>query len=313
MRKEIPIFFAVDDNYAPFLGVTLQSIKDHSSRDYTYLIHVMHPGLKKSTIDRLLKMQDENYKVICVDVKHEVKKVGNLLFTRDYYTNTTYYRFFIQRLFPQFDKALYLDSDLLVVDDISKLFNVDLGDNLIGAAVEDIMTNVDVFGRYVEVCLGIDRYKYFNAGVMLLNLKKFREEDIEARFIELLAKFKFRVTQDEDYLNVLAKGRVCFVCQGWNKSPMRDPSFDDDKLKIVHFKINYKPWHYDNVRYAENYWDYALKTEFYDDLRHMRRHFSAEDIERDNKGFQGLAILAENEIEREDTYNIIVNGSRSIA
>ena len=302
MQKEIPIFFAIDENYAPFLAVTLRSIIDHSSRDYHYTIYILTSDLTDYTFERLAKMKDPNYDIKFVNVQEQLKKVGGKLFTRDYYTNATYYRIFIQNLFPQYDKALYLDVDILVMGDISELYNVDLGDNLVGAVTEDIMTNVDVFGRYVEEFLGIERHKFFNAGVLVLNLKKYREEDVEKQFLKLLGQYKFRVTQDEDYLNVICKDKVRYIEQGWNKSPIEDPTFDESTLKLVHYKINYKPWHYDNVRFAEDYYDFVKRTEFADDIKRIKDAYTDEDKQRDIDNYNNLVKLAESEIAREDGY-----------
>ena len=302
MRKEIPIFFAVDENYAPFLAVTLRLIIDHSSRDYNYTIYILTSDLTDYTFARLAKMRDENYTIKFVNIQEQLKKIGGKLFTRDYYTNATYYRIFIQNLFPQYDKALYLDVDILVMGDISELYNVDLGDNYVGAITEDIMTNIDVFGRYVEEFLGIERHKFFNAGVLVLNLKKYREEDVESQFLALLDKYKFRVTQDEDYLNVICKDKVKYIDQGWNKSPIDDPTFDPKTLKLVHYKINYKPWHYDGVRYAEDYYDFVKRTEFHDEIMQIKANYSEENKRRDQENYENLVKLAESEIAREDGY-----------
>lgn len=143
----IPLFFSVDDNYAPFLGVGLKSIQENSSRDYTYLVYVLHDGLNKDTINTLKAYEDQNYKIEFVNVKNKIQMQSKKLHTRDYYSKTTYYRLFIQRLFPEFDKALYLDSDIVVKGDISELYNLDIGDNLVGAGYEDVMQNTDVFGH----------------------------------------------------------------------------------------------------------------------------------------------------------------------
>ena len=302
MKKEIPIFFAVDENYAPFLAVTLRSIIDHFNRDYHYVVYILTSDLTDYTFKRLAKMEDPDCEIKFVNIQEQLKKIGGKLFTRDYYTNATYYRIFIQNLFPQYDKVLYLDCDILVLGDISELYNIDLGDNYVGAITEDIMTNIDVFGRYVEEFLGIERHKFFNAGVLVLNLKKYREVDVEKQFLKLLGQYKFRVTQDEDYLNVICKDHVKFIEQGWNKSPIEDPTFDPSTLKLVHYKINYKPWHFDNVKFAEDYWDFVKRTEFYEDILKIKAAYSEEDRKRDEDNYVNLVKLAESEIAREDGY-----------
>ena len=299
-RKEIPLFFSVDDNYAPFLGVALKSIQENSSREYNYSVFVLHDGLNKDTINTIKLYEDGNYKIEFVNVKNKLQMQSNKLHTRDYYSKSTYYRLFIQRLFPEYDKALYLDSDIVVKGDISKLFNLDVEDYLVGAGYEDVMQNTEVFGRYVETVLGIDRNNFFNAGVLVMNLKLFRKEKVEKQFRKLLSKFKFTVTQDEDYLNVICKNRVKFFERGWNLSPAIE--LEESKIKLVHYKMALKPWHYDGVRYGEYFWEYAVKTDFYEPLRFMKDNFLQKDIEKDLKGYDSLVQRAEEDIKKEDTY-----------
>ena len=69
------------------------------------------------------------------------------------------------------------------------------------------MAHYKVFGDYVEKVLDIKVKNYFSAGVLLINTKLFRAYNIQMKFFKLMSEFKFRVTQDEDYLNVLCKIR----------------------------------------------------------------------------------------------------------
>lgn len=299
-KKEIPIFFAVDDNYSLFLAVALQSLKANSSRDYRYTVYVLHDGLKKSTVNSIKAYADEDYTIEFVNVRLRHIVMQNKLHTRDYYSKSTYYRLFIQSLFPDIDKALYLDSDIIVKGDISELYNVDLKDSLVGAAKEDVMQNVSVFGEYVEQSLGISRNLFFNAGVLVMNLKAFRKENVEKKFFRLLRRYKFSVTQDEDYLNVICKDRITYLSKAWNLSPAVDA--DENGIKLIHYKMDLKPWHYDGVRYGEYFWEYAKTTEFYGALQFMKENYSEQDKERDKQSYVNLVELAKRDAKREDSY-----------
>ena len=181
----------------------------------------------------------------------------------------------------------------MVVGDISRLYNTDLGDNLVAAASEEVMVDYDVYGTYVEKTLGVWRYDYFSAGVLLINAKRYREENIELKFIDLLNAFTFRVTQDEDYLNVLCKGRVVPLDLGWNKSAYKNPHFDDKDLKLIHYKINWKPWHYDDILYEDYFWKYAKETFLYDTILKIKAGYGQDLVERDNVQFNELVKMAE--------------------
>ncbi len=292
-NKIIPIVFAVDDNYAPCMAVTLKSLLLNASKDYFYKVYVLNTGLTECVKKNLKEFeQGEYYSLEYVDVESRLATIADKLYLRDYYTNATYYRFFIPSLFPQYDKVLYLDSDLVLIDDISKFFNKEIDDNYVIAVNEEVMEMVDVFGNYVEEGLGIECKKYFSAGIIVLNTKALREIDVEKKFVDLLQKFRFEVTQDQDYLNVICKNKVVYADLGWNKAPLDNPNFDNKDLKIIHFKLHLKPWHRYGIMYEEYFWEYAKQTAFYDYLIKTRENFTKADEEKDEVAYNNLVQLA---------------------
>ncbi len=300
-KKEIPIVFAVDDNYAPFLCVTLRSIMDNASTDYYYKVFILNTGLCEDNKNGIVSIAEElsdDLSVEYVDVADRMDAIKDKTALRDYYTNTTYFRIFIPSLFPQYDKILYLDSDLVFLDDISKLYNTDLGNNIFAAIHEEAMSSFDVLGVYSEKFLGIERMRYFNAGLLVINAAEYRKSNIEKAFIDLMLAHKFRVAQDQDYLNVVCKDRITYLDVGWNKTPIPEMAFNDKDIKVVHYKLNFKPWHYDNVRYQEPFWKYAKETPYYEDLLKMRDSYTQAEKERDDLAFTNLLKMA-----HEDTYS----------
>ena len=108
--KEIPIFFAIDDQYIPFLAVALKSLIENANKDYKYLIKVLHTNVQEDHMKQIRKYENENVNIEFVDLSYYIERVQDKLYTRDYYTNTTYFRLFLPELYPQYDKVLYLDS-----------------------------------------------------------------------------------------------------------------------------------------------------------------------------------------------------------
>ena len=161
--KEIPIFFAVDDGYCPFLAVAIQSLIDNASAEYTYLIKILNTDISEENKRKIGKYERENVDIEFVDLNYYIQKVKDKLYTRDYYSKTTYFRLFLPNLYPQYDKVLYLDSDIVILDDIAKLYNTDMGDNLVAAAPDDVIQTMPVFQDYVEKVVGVaDFRRYFN-------------------------------------------------------------------------------------------------------------------------------------------------------
>ena len=237
-----------------------------------------------------------------ISLAKELDKIQDMFHLRDYYSKETYYRIFIPNLFPQYNKVLYLDCDITVLADVSLLYNTSIHGYYVGAATEEVMQTFEVFGNYVEQADGINRKDYFNAGILLINCRRWRNNLIAERFVDLLNRYKFRVVQDEDYLNVLCKGNVKKINLGWNKTSYKNEAFDDKDLKIIHWKINWRPWKYKNVLYEEYFWKYAEKTDFYDHLIKMRDSRTEEDFKKDEFLMENLQKMAQEDAEDPNNY-----------
>lgn len=291
--KEIPIFFAIDDGYTKFLAVALQSLIENASKDYKYLIKILHTNVQKEHMEQIKKYESQNVSIEFVDLRYYIEKVKDKLYTRDYYTNTTYFRLFLPELYPQYDKVLYLDSDIIVLGDISELYNIDMGTNLVAAAPDDIIQTNKVFQDYAELVVGVAKYQhYFNAGVLLMNLDELRKFKSQEKFLYLLEKVKFSVAQDQDYLNRLCKGRVTLVSHDWDVMPYVNEETKPEDIKIVHYNFAYKPWHFEDVTYNEYFWEYAKKTEFYEEILKERESYTEDQKFRDREAEKELANLA---------------------
>ncbi len=304
-KKEIPLVYAVDDNYAPFLCVSLKSVMANISDDYFVKVFILNTGISDKNKKRIIEIAEKNSSDIdieYVDVADRMDGLQDKMHLRDYYTNAIYYRIFIPSLFPQYDKIIYLDCDIVLNEDISKLYNVRLGRNIVAAVHEEAMSSFECFGAYSEEFLGVPRMQYFNSGLLVINTAEYRKEKIETRFIELMLAHKFEVAPDQDYLNVLLQGRTKLVDVGWNKTPIPDKEFPEKDVKLVHYKLNFKPWHYAGVKYEEYFWKYAKETPYYDDLIAMRESYTEESKKKDEKAFVNLQKMAWDYIESDNNY-----------
>lgn len=295
-QEVIPIFFAVDDGYIPFLAVSLQSLIDNSSSQNEYVIKVLYTNISDENQEKILKYEKENVSIEFVDLNYYIEKIKSKLHTRDYYSATTYFRLFIPNLYPQYDKALYLDSDITILSDVAGLYNTDIGDNLVAAAPDDVIQTIDVFREYAEKVVGVKSYKnYFNAGILLMNLDELRKFNFQEKFLYLLSTIKFSVAQDQDYLNRMCKGRVKIVENTWNRMPVGGDTIDRDKLNLIHYNLAFKPWHFEDILYKEYFWEYAQKTEFFEDIVKIRDNYTDEQKFRDRESNIRLQELAQKE------------------
>lgn len=292
--KIIPVFYAVDDNYIPILGASLKSLIENSSKENKYEIKILYTSVSEENRARIKKYKQENISIEFVNVSEQLKEINSKLYTRNYFSKTTYFRLYIPELYPQYDKAIYIDSDTIVLTDIANLYNQNIGDNLLAAIPDGAIQAIPVFQEYVEKVVGVRDYNnYFNAGILLMNLKELREYKFQEKFLYLLEKIKFEVAQDQDYLNRICKGRVKLLDFSWNRMPVMGG--EDKDIKIVHYNLGFKPWHFDDVLFQEHFWKYAEQTEFLDEIKEMQKNYTEADKKRDDASSTELIKLAQKE------------------
>ena len=299
-KKIIPIFYACDTNYLPYLSVSLISLKKHAKKSFLYRIYILHSGIEENKQLPILSLHESWFVIEFVNVNERLNKVNNSLQLRDYYTASTYYRMFIADMFLEYDKALYIDSDTVILNDIEKLYNKKIKDNYVGAITDGVVSGNEIFEKYTKEVLGIKAKRYFNAGVLIMNLKKFRKENFYKQFVDLLRKYRFVVAQDQDYLNVICKDKIKYLANKWNTMPIKEKSKKSPSL--IHYNLTLKPWHYVDIPYAECFWKYAKESYYYDDIRKEFGNYNTQKIKSDEKTELSLLDLALSEIKKEDNY-----------
>ena len=294
-RQMIPIFYAADDAYAPMLAVSIRSLLDNADKSCFYRIHILTSTMCENYRKRIAALETENSRISFDDASARLSHVAHRFAIRDYYSIATYYRLFIADMFPEYDKALYIDSDTVVPGDISQMYSIDIGSCLVGATSESVMLD-PVFGKYSEVVLGIKHDRYFNAGILIMNLAAFRSEKMEKQFLKLLGERSFPVAQDQDYLNVLCHDRVHYFDRKWNLDPME--RFVGIEPCLVHYKMAMRPWNYDGIIHGDIFWKYAETSGFYEIICEIKKNRTEKDALYDKSVYENLSQLALEEIAR---------------
>ena len=299
-KKRIPIFYASDEKYMPYLGVALASLKACKSKDYDYYIHVLYTGDLNGYSKKIKEMEEDNLFIAFIDVTKEIDRIRDCMICRDYYTPAIYYRLLIPELFPQYDKVLYMDCDTVALTDVAELYNIDIQDNYIGAVADQAVAAVPQFREYTKNALGIEAESYFNSGVIVMNLKKFREVKFYEKFGEVLRSYNFTIAPDQDVLNLICKDKVCYYEAGWNQMPIA--GVDTVKPKLIHYNLTMKPWHYDGVLYEEYFWNFAAKTQFLTVIKQAKANFTPQMAQRDAEGGKRLIELAKKEADSPNNF-----------
>ena len=278
-NKQIPIFFTIDNQYAPYASCAITSIIENSSKEYEYKIYILHNGLNEKNIRRLSSLKKENFDIIFREMKEGMELITDRVENRlrcDYFTLTIYFRLFIADIFEEYDKGIYIDSDIVVPGDISELYNYELGDNLIGASTDNSIQGVPQLTKYVEQAVGVNRLQYINSGVLLMNLKKFRDVKFSQKFLTLLNTYHFdSIAPDQDYLNAMCNGKILYLNEEWDAMPAEGKE-ELKNPKLIHYNLFQKPWCYDNIQYEDFFWKYAKKTDYYDDILEFKKNYSDE-------------------------------------
>ena len=128
-----------------------------------------------------------------------------------------------------------------------------------------------------------------------MNLDQLRKFKFQEKFIYLLDRIRFSVAQDQDYLNRLCKGRVKLFDRVWNRMPMPDPKIKTENVKLIHYNLAFKPWHFEDILYKEFFWMYAQETEYFGMIQEIRENYTNEDRFKDNQQHDRLVRLARRE------------------
>lgn len=295
ITKVVPVFLAINNKYAPYAAATIHSLAQNSNKKRYYRVIILHDGLNLPNRVRLRALATDNVAI-------QFNKISNNLYLRaiikycsgkkgsgDFFSSAVYYyRFFVPRLFPRYEKAVYIDSDTIVLGDIGELFDMDLGDDVALAMVDTKVEAIEPFREYVKNAVGIPQEEYVNDGVMVMDLKKMRKMKYLSTMVEMINKYDADlVAPDQDYFNVILRGKIRHLGQEWNREPREELPRD---TKLVHFNLCNKPWHYENVPQEKLFWNAVRGTGFYGDLKRQLADFT--DAERKAEAAKIDALIA---------------------
>jgi lipopolysaccharide biosynthesis glycosyltransferase len=272
----IPIVFASDNNYVPYMSTTMQSIMENADRDRQYIFCILHRNISEHNIGLLKKQLTlfPHFSIQIIDVT-EITSNYNFFISRNI-TVETYFRLLIPELLCDYQKVIYLDCDMICCANIAELHDIDIGNHLLAAtrdcAVAWYFSKKDkkLFKDWHDVMLHLaNPEEYFNAGVMVINTEVFRKTITTKEIFELAASMKWSF-HDQDILNYLFQGKILFLACHWNFMYEKYAPYLPEHLKEEYDKarenphiIHYKPWNCDNyVEHFELFWKYATRTPF---------------------------------------------------
>ena len=284
--RTIPIFLSSDDKFTPFLAVTISSICYNTKHFINF--YILDSNIKKFNKIRInnltKKFKNCNIEFIKIDTE---KYFSNFKINKQWNINT-YFRFLIPELKQNIQKAIYLDCDIVVLDDIVQLYEENLENKIIGAIPEYHYTVSAVLNTVKNKCDINCNHKYFNAGVMLIDCDKWRQNSVTTKLFEIEKKYRDKLTfLDQDVLNKCFEHNYMELNIKYNIMHSSDDDIEkfninlqnaikniNDNIVIRHVVGITKPWkncHYgDCNKYIDcfnEFWFFAEMTEFYVGLK----------------------------------------------
>lgn len=224
----IEVALVSDANYASFLATTVVSILKSSSESQRLRLHIVDAGLTNDDIKKIRSLQKIR-DCEMVFYKPDLSQYLDL-FSKGTLPKSCFYRLFLPRYLPaEIEKILYLDVDVVVLDDLAELWNAPLDDEFVAAA-----RDVYVPDSHKKMIGVSQEYPYFNSGVLLMNVKKWRDENIVEKLLEQCDELAGKSYYlDQDYLNLYAyRASYRHIEDKWNCHPH---FYREGETKIMHY------------------------------------------------------------------------------
>ncbi len=289
------IAMSSSDEYVPYLSVYLTSIVEHSSDNHNYDIIVFERAIKDKNKEILKSIiNKDNIVLRFFNPMEVINKYPNIKFPKNYNLEC-YFRLVAPLFLKHYEKVIFTDIDLITQTDLKDLYSIKLDKSM--GACQDLVYSIFLntpnadWMNYAKQELELnDPYKYFNTGVIILNIKDFNSNNLSYKLLELANKKLYRILE-QDILNKFFKDQITYIDDKWNV-PILNPKYLKlkkympkeyntryekciNKPAIIHWAGYLKPWQNPREQYAYLWWMYARKSPFYEMiLERFIRHIS---------------------------------------
>lgn len=261
----IPIFLICDDNYSPYMATMIASICANTKCQMQF--HCIGKGISQENKEKIEKMK-QTFHNFDIDYRiYDVTKANNISYlSLARMTSSTFIRMLLPDLYPDIDRALIMDVDIISLQDVSSLWNINLESYIWAASLDKPLNAYHIFKKNLDVDFDC---KYANCGVMLIDCKKWREEQITKKCLEIEKEYRdFLNCADQDVINKLFLGNFKELDSRYNSL-----LGNEDNIINRHFCYLRKPWiskyniEGELIRNFDDWWHYAKMTPFYDEVK----------------------------------------------
>lgn len=239
---DIHVVTAANNKYAKPLGVMIYSLLKHAGKPSRIRIYVMESDLSDKSKRRISNIAAAaNAQIHFLSVEKSLFKGFK---ESRHITKETYYRMLIPKLLgKEVSKALYLDSDIIVKKDISKLWKTNIDDYYLAAVQKKDLK------KKRKKKLGIPKNaRYFNAGVLLINLEKWRKHHVAKKILRFSRENKSSIRFcSQDPMNAILHGKWLKINRRWNFTTSHARLYPKTRPFIIHYTGKKKPWKHKHV------------------------------------------------------------------
>lgn len=288
-EDKIVIACAANNDYAPYCGTMITSLF-HNNASHKIEVNILSSYIDADNREKFESLASKyNQTINIVTVSEE--QFYNLPATDAKFTNISveaYFRLCMPTLFPDYEKVLYLDSDMIVRHDLKELWETDMD----GYAIASIRDNKYSIEENLPRLGYPEAESYYNSGVGLYNLSFLRLFMFESKVKEMVEQHKdLIVFHDQDILNYVCHGYFKDISIRWNLLSvfmMEDSHITEDRRSdletwiqnpgIIHYSARYKPWNKEGFHpYESEFWRY-LAISPWQGLKRERRFHGKEAI-----------------------------------
>ncbi len=275
------IVTGADDNFAMGVAVTLYSALANLGSDRKVALYIVDDGISERNKRKIAEVLKIGQAIVHFEWLNPNLAVLDNVATTEWHSRATYLRLLLPSLLPEhMDRAIYLDSDLVIEGDLGHLWDEDV-DDYAALGVQDYSfpyaySRTELYPVYQK--LHLDRNTpYVNAGVLVINLTWWRREKLAPRVLEFVHQFKNEATfLEQDGLNAIIAGRWGLLDPRWNinlynlniyghlfdmsVAAMQQARADFMRRPLIlHYTGQHKPWHFLYIKPGAPRWFYYLR------------------------------------------------------
>ena len=264
-KQQIHVCFASDNNYAFLCGAAIASILKNADKNDFINVYILNNNISEKNKKKLLTLENlHDSKINFVQVENSsIFDNAFCLKNKGYLSKSAYLRFLIPSAFKNLDKIIYFDCDIIATSSLSEFFNTDISDYY-AAMIKD--TSCEENQKRLNFKAN---ETYYNSGVLLINLKKWKDDNIEQKLINHLQDG----LDDQDIINIVLKNHIKEVDETWNYQKKAKNYAGTDLPKIIHFITAFKPYFTGSKESFNKQYFLAIKNTAFDSFytQHLRK------------------------------------------